>query len=315
MELDSSQWRSWPQGGSAPAEPQTPEPSYDPPGISTDELAGNAASCLRDWGLVELDKSAALSAELAATPVTIENIWRHHDAHPFVLLLLALDRYGEGVVEWLPDTVRMTFEKDGTVFSNGAFTKLLAARTLLGSPSPWRQWEVFHWVCRGLSGSAPSFVYLEEPEIGHLFVGADLLRLTEPKRKTGLEVDKYVAATFRTDGIHYAPPPLDFAQREIEQPQIQCQKCEAIHRDDNDTKCVSCGAAALKPLPYAFAASRDETKRLWEERKALPLERAVDGLPDSGAGNAVYRLLVQWDYARQIRSQMLQQLRMIGGTR
>lgn len=315
MDLDESQWQRWPEGGAATEVPRaTPElPSYDPPGISTGVLAGMAGDCLRDWKVT--DDSAKTAADTASSAVTPENVWKHRDSHPFVLLLLAIDLYGEDVVYWLPDTVKMTFERDGRALSNSAFTKLMAARTLLATPSPWRQWEVFHWISRGLAGVPPNFTFLEEPELGEMAVCADMMRLTDPHRKTSTEVDKFVAAVFKHEGIHFAPPPLDFAQREIEQGQISCPKCSAVHRDDGDTKCISCGSRELTKLPYVFAESRDATKALWDARSTLPLVTAVDGLPDGGAGNAVYRLLVQWDYARQVRAHLLQQLRMIGGHR
>jgi hypothetical protein len=318
VDIDSTQWRQWPPSGSASvrtAEAPAPQDAYEVPEISTEALAGQAASCLRDWDMFDHDKVAALVADVDSGVITPENIWRHHDAHPFVLLMLIIDKYGNEAVEWMPDTLKTTLERDGIALSNGSFTKLLAARILLASPSPWRQWEVFHWVSRALVGIAPNFTYLEEPELAHLFVCADVMKLADPKRKTGIEIDKYVAAALKHQGIHYAPAPLDFAQREIEQPQIQCKKCDAVHRDDNDVKCVACGSANLTKLPYAFAESRDAARKLWDERKSAPIEKAVAGLPNTGVGNAVYTLLVNWDYARRVRAQMLQQLRMIGSRR
>jgi hypothetical protein len=312
VEFEASQWGSWPRGGAAPAGTAPHEEVPEIHEISTDFLVGQAVDRIKDWEHPPREKTAEFVPDDSPS-ITAENIWRHRDAHPYVLLLLFLDRYGEESVYWLPDTAKLTLERDGTTISNSAFTKLMAARTLLATPSPWRQWEVFHWVTRGLAGLAPNFTYLEEPEIRHMFVGADLMKMVDPTRETSIEVDKYIAATFRNEGIHYAPEPLAFAQREIEQPQLHCTACDAIHRDDNDVRCVTCGSTHLKKLPYDFAASRDQTKTLWEARKNLPLLRAVDGLPDTGTGNAVYRLLVDWDYARHVRAQMVQQLRLIGG--
>lgn len=313
--IDESQWRSWPPKGSSAAafDASSPSESYECPDISTENLVGQAVDCVREWGVLG-DKTAAEETP-SATVITAESVWRSPDAHPFVLLLSMVNLYGEESVYWLPETVKTTFERGGRMLSNSSFTKIMAARTLVATPSPWRQWEVFHWVARGLSGVAPNFTFLEEPDLGDLAVCADLMRLTDRSRKTGIEVDKYVGAAFRAEGIHYAPPPLDFAQRELEQPKIQCEKCLAVHRDDNDTKCVACGSRNLTRLPYDFAASRDATKELWDARHKMPLVVAVEGLPDTAPGNAVYRLLTQWDRVNTARSQLLQQLRMIGGRR
>ncbi len=308
--FDPSDLRAWPLSGGQLAV-----------AFGEDELPPDVASLdigslvSRAVGSLSLEKTAAIESLPHVEPVSLATIWRHPEAHPAVLLLITLDRYGEGSLEWMPTTLRLTLDRDGSAPSNTNFTKLLAARTLLTTPSPWRQWEVFHWVARGLAGLAPSFSYLEEPELGHLFVMADLMHFADPARKTGIEVDKFVAAVFRTEGVHYAPEPLGFAQREIGQPQIHCRKCSATHRDDHDVKCISCGSPDLARIPSEFEASRSATQKLWDVRKTQPIATSLDNLPDTGVGNAVYRLLVGWGYARHARAQMIQQLRMISGTR
>lgn len=313
--LEEASWRSWPPKGGSSATPEPREEGgTESPSISTDTLVDRAVSCAQEWGGLD-EKTAALATADSTVAITNENIWRHTDAHPFVLYMLLIDRYGEEAASWLPETIRMTLEKDGTALSRSAYTKLLASSVLLASPSPWRQWEVFHWVSRGLAGLQPNIAYLEEPEVGHMFVMADLMHLTDPKRPFGTEVDKFVAAALAHDGIHYAPPPIDFAQHELDNPKIACKSCSTINRDDSDIRCISCGGTQLVRLPAEFAESRDAAKALWAARNKLPVGEAVDGLPDTGAGNAVYRLLVHWDYARRVRAHMVQQLRMVGGRR
>lgn len=315
MNLDESQWRSWPPaGGSAVTFNESPsEPSYECPEVSTESLVGQAVDCAREWGILG-DKTAAVE-DLKAPSVTAENIWRHPDAHPLVLAMLLIDRYGDSVTTWMPVTLQQTLEKDGIQISNSAYVKVLATFVLLASPAPWRRWEVFHWVARGLGGQQPNIVYLETPEIGHLFLMADMMKLTDPKRTTSAEVDKYVAATLKEDGIHYAPAPLDFAQRELSDAKIQCERCNTVNRDDNDVRCVSCGHRSLEKVPGEFESAKLAAEALWKARKNQPVLRAVDGLPDNGAGNAVYKLLVHWDYARRMRSHMIQQLKTAGGRR
>jgi hypothetical protein len=315
VDLDESQWRSWPSPGSSAEAFAVPAQTeqYECPDVSTESLVGRAVDCAREWGVLG-DKTAA-AEDIPNQPVTAENIWRNPDAHPMVLATLLIDKYGQSVVEWMPITLQQTLEKDGILLSNSAYAKVLSAFVMIASPSPWRRWEVFHWVARGLSGQQPNIVYLETPELGHLFVMADMMKLLDPKRQSGIEVDKYVAATLAEDGIHYAPPPLDFSQRELDDAKIQCERCNTVNRDDGDVRCVSCGNTKLTKLPGEFDVAKKATEALWNARKGLPIVRAVDGLPDSGPGNAVYRLLVHWDYARRVRSQMIQQLRAVGSRR
>lgn len=304
--FDPNELRAWPPSGGQLAV------SFggSPPDVESIDL-GSLVSRAVDSG----EKTAALESDPSVSPVSLATIWRHRNAHPYVLLLLVLDKYGESSLEWQPDTLKLTLERDGIELSNSSYTKILAVRTLLMTPSPWRQWEIFHWVCLGLAGIAPNFTYFEEPDLGHLFVGAELMHITDPKRVTGLEIDKFVAAVLKNEGIHFAPAPLDFAQRELSDAKLHCLHCHAIHRDDNDIKCISCGAPGLVKQPGDFSASMLESKKLWEARAGMPIERALDGLPNTGAGNAVYRLLVANAYAQQAHAHMIHQLKMIGGTR
>jgi len=303
--LDPSQYRSWPQGQrSADHEPETHAEPVESPEVSVHGLVSAITSTL---------DGDVKTAGVEQGSLNASNIWRHPDAHPLVLGLLLLDRYGEPYTEWHPDVLKLTLQRDGLVVSNASWTKILATRTLLQSPSPWRRWEVFHWVCRALSGMPPNFTYFEKPEIGHLVSGVNIMKAVDPKRTTGLDVDKFVAAVFRTEGYAFVPEPLEFARRELEGNQIECASCHAVHRDDNDVKCITCGSKDLKRLPYEFSALRDETEGLWKSVVKKPLAQALDGLPDTTAGNAVYNLLIEWDYARDIRARLVQQLRMIGG--
>lgn len=307
--LDENHVRTWPSpGGSAVLSggPDEAPPPEEP--ISVEALVTRAVESAD-----VAEKTAALRADARTDTPTMKDIWRHTDAHPIVLTLLLLDKYGQEYLDWHPDVLKLTLDRDGIAMSNRVWNKILAGRVVLTSPSPWRQWEVFHWVCRALNGESPNFVYFEEPELGHLVTGFQIMKLVDPKRQTSIEVDKFVAVAFKHEGIPFIPAPLDFAQRELEEPKIECLHCEAVHRDDNDVKCVTCGQPKLRKIPFEFEGLKAECQRLWDARSKLPLADAVENLPDTGAGNAVYRLLVEWDLARDVKSQMIQQLRMIGG--
>lgn len=299
LELDDV--RAWPRPGAAPeALPAEPAvlPSYHEPTL--DGLATRCTEQLSSWGVTDAgEKTAAAPASL----------WKDPSVHPVVLVLMLLDRYGPEYLDWDPEVLRVTLQRDSTQVSNHVFTKIMAGRVALMSPSPWRQWDVFHATARGLNGVQPNFVFLEVPEISHLMHGVDVLRLVDPQRQTAVEVDKFVAAALKNDGNVFAPSPLDFCRRELEDPQLECSKCHALHRDDNDTRCISCGSTALKKVPYEFEALRKKCEDLWSARVNMPLERAVDGLPTDAAGNLVYHLLVPWDYARRMRQLLLRQLR------
>lgn len=296
--MNLNDFRGWPIVGAKAVQEQVAEP-VEYAEATTGSLASRAVSTLQDWdpGHLAEDKTAA---EVS--------FWKNTEAHPVTLALTLLDRYGEECMLWEPEVLKVTLIRDGIQVSNVVWTKILAVRVLISSPSPWRQWEVFHWVSRGLAGHAPNFTYLELPEVGHLMLGADVCKIIDPTRHFAGEVEKFVAGTLLSDGQVFAPPPLEFAQRELENPQIECTACHALHRDDNDVKCISCGSTKLVKVPYEFAALRDRCAALWAARAKKQIGPAVEGLPEDAAGNLVYNLLLQWDYARQCRKQLLHQL-------
>jgi len=316
--LEEGSTRAWPPGGAEPVSSvlETP-PEADP--VDVEMLAQRAVDSIDDHSQAIADgmKLAALNSEASIDTTgyvpNTKSIWRHPNANPIALMLLLLDKYGQEYLAWHPDVLKLTLDRDGVALSNSVWNKILAGRVLLASPSPWRQWEVFHWVCRALAGESPNFVYLEEPQIGHLVAGYAMMKLVDPARTTAWEIDKFIAAVFKNDGIAFIPQPLDFAQRELEETKIECQHCNALHRDDNDVTCVTCGKGPLVKVPYEFEAEKSQTQDLWNARHNKPLADAVSNLPDTAAGSAVYRLLVEWSYAATVKAQMIQQLRMIGG--
>lgn len=304
IKLDESNLRSWPpSGASASSESHVAEQPSEIASIDTASLIHRALD-----GVFE--KEAA-----ETEPVPTKDLWKHPDANAIVLMLMLIDKYGQECLFWHPESLKLTMQRDGLEVSNKSWNKIMAGRVILNSPSPWRQWEVMHWVCRALCGETPNFIYLEAPEIGHLVTGFEMMKIVDPKRATSTEVDKYIAATFKSEGIPYIPFPLDEAQRELEDRQLECGNCNALHRDDNDIKCITCGSSKLTKVPFEFASIRDLCAKEFAARSPLHLSQAVDDLPDNGVGNAVYRLLVEWDLAKTVRSQMRQQLRMIGGAK
>lgn len=243
--------------------------------------------------------------------VTHKNIWRHPNAHPLVLMMLLLDRFGQDSLDWEPEALRLTLRKNDIQLSESVWQKILAARVILESPVPWRQWEQFHWVSMGLGGKTPSFVYLERPELGFIMSAVDQMKMIDKARPFAEDIDKFTAAVLRDMGVMYAPPPVQFAQEELDDRHIKCRHCGTHEKDDHDIKCIACGSKDLEHIAGEHEELAKKTKSMFEARKKFPLEHAVAGLGNSAADIATYRLLTHNEYRNQIRAQLLEQLRML----
>lgn len=303
----------WPFRHDPSTGPSVVKTASAPPQNDLRGLVSRIGHAAQSWSVAGgQSKTAAFGQETRTKPVTMRNIWVHHDASPMALMLILLDRYGEDLFEWEPETLKLTIDRELREPSNSVWTKILAARTIIHSPSPWRQWEVFHWCALGLSGSSPNFHYMEEPEIGHLLAGMDFMNTVDPERETQEEVDKFIAVAFKQEGIVYLPELFSEAREQLEEPMLECQDCGNKFEDDLDLRCISCASTKLTKIPYEHADARDETKRLFEERKGLDLKTAVKTLPETASGNSAYHLLVHWDHLKTTRTHTVQQLRMIG---
>jgi hypothetical protein len=201
--------------------------------------------------------------------------------------------------------------RDKILISNSVWTKIQSVRPLLNVPTPWRQWEIFHWVALGLNGEPPSFVYMEQPQIGHLAAAVDIMKIVDRSRPFGEDVDKFIAVVLKEAGVVYAPPPLDIAQRELDDPQIKCADCGAEDDDNDDVKCISCGSVNVQRVPGEFDELRDAVKRSFQARVGKPLEQAERGLEEDPVGVTTLRLLLHWDYRNMMRAQLVGQLRML----
>lgn len=296
--ISDTDYRHWSIGISADSISELDE--KDSPDLGG--LVQRSVEALSEWGELG-DKSAAAT--------NISALWRDSSAHPLALITLVLDKYGQEALEWHPDVLKLTLDKDGVALANSAWTKILAVRVLMLATSPWKRWSTFHWVARGLAGLSPNFTYLEDPEIWHLGLAVDCMKAVEPKRAVGLDVHKYVAATFASNGIRYAIPPLQFAQRELDEPRIKCMTCGALHRDDNDVKCISCGASSLKRLAPEFEQLRDQTKVWFDAHKNDTLDSLNPKL-DSPVEQCGARLVLEHYQIRERRRALASQLRSIG---
>lgn len=298
-------WHQWPAAGAAsfPMEKVAEEPTQSP----SPSMGALVTSIAKEIPKIH----AEAPSHVVPARMSLATIWRHPQAHPLVLTLLLLDRYGVDYLAWDADSLRMSLTKEKTLLSNSVWAKIQAARVVLNSPNPWRRWEVFNVVAQGLNGYQPNFGVYEPPQLGHVAAAIDVMKLVDPPREPLDEVRKYVAVLLRHEGVPYAPEPLAFAQKELDAPKLRCRKCGTLERDDNDVRCVACGSPDLVRVPGPYEGLRDRVRARVTPLLGKDAQIAVQSLEENDVDIPTETLLAHWGYRNAVRGQLVAQLHLI----
>jgi hypothetical protein len=262
----------------------------------------------------------------AGVPVSIRNLFTHHDSHPVVLDFALIKAFGVAWFNWEAETlwaeIQRTFQ---TQISELTRAKIQTVKTCHVSLLPWAKWQVFEKVIQGLNNVIPRFDTMQAPSVEQLYAGIDILD-TLRRQPFEDEVRLYMAAALLHDDIIYAPAPLDIIQTELSHPHYQCLDCGS---EDSalfhDGVCFECSrrwengtTLAGRPDPEAGNVGRnlkvvlkydpDSTERLWDLYKTKPTNAVADELPETQEGVHVARLLVARDYMNVRRRQLADQL-------
>lgn len=146
--------------------------------------------------------------------VTLANIFRHPDAHPVILDVLMLRKYGPDWLGWEPETIEHAIIQD---FSTGNISdlnlgKINACKTLHLVDSFWQRWEVFNWCTMAFNGIFPDFSVMQVPTVGQMLVSVDVAnRIREDSAWTD-EVLGFMRSVYKHDGMFVPVPPADMLE-------------------------------------------------------------------------------------------------------
>lgn len=171
--------------------------------VPRDDLAKEAEE-------VSHDEQASVHPVPAPSTLTAKSIFRHPDAHPIVLDLLLLKKYGIDWFLWEPETVEHLLTEDGSPISEVNFAKIQACKTLHVADSYWRQWEVFLWCTMGLNGILPDFVVMQIPTLAQCLVSVDIARRIRQDVQWSTEMRAYLEVVYRFEDVHVPLVPLEF---------------------------------------------------------------------------------------------------------
>lgn len=168
--------------------------------------------------LVETVEQPEVAKETAARPlvgsVTVLNFFRHPDAHPLVLDLCLLKKYGPDFLMWEPETLEVRIPQDfrTTEVSDVNLSKIQACRTLHLVDTFWERWEVFGWVTSALNGLFPDFDSVQVPTVAQCAIAVSIAKKIRDDVEWSSEVKAFLASVFRFEGIFLPLEPLDFLE-------------------------------------------------------------------------------------------------------
>lgn len=260
------------------------------------------------------------------TPVTLRNLFTHHDTHPVVLDFSLLKAFG---VEWYTWTAETIWAEIQRIFkmpiSEHARAKIQSVKTLHVSNGPWQHWHVFEKIIQGLNNNIPRWEVMQAPTLEQLYAGLDMLEHIRVQSFED-EVKRYMAASVLHEDVTFVPSPLDFIQLEVSQPYYRCRDCgsedSALFSDGTCSTCTQKFAPenglSLRPQQEILDQGRGRNLELLVRFDHRDVETRWNGVKDkptadvdlqeTAVDSQVAKLLVARDYANIMRRQLADQL-------
>ena len=261
-----------------------------------------------------------------STPLTLRNIFIHHDTHPIVLNFALIKAFGLEWYRWEPETIwaeiKRVFQSE---VSEHARAKINCLKTIMITSAPWTQWQVFEKVIQGLNNNIPRWNIMQAPNLSQLYAGIDILDSLRQAEFSD-EVRHYIAAAVLNEDVFFVPPPLDFVQTEVTQPYYVCAECKTEESAlFHDGICGVCSkkytpenGLGFRPDPATLAEGKARALELklrfdpsliearWNELKNVPSDQIEfnETLEDI----QVAKLIVARDYMNIRRKQLAEQL-------
>ena len=258
-------------------------------------------------------------------PVTIRNLFTHHDVHPVVLDISLMKQFGLDWLSWDISTLWAEIKNEfKTEISELSRAKIQCLKTCHISDMPWTKWQVFEKVIQGLNNNIPSFDLMQAASIEQLYAGIDILN-TIRKLEFSDEVKLYMASSVHLEEITFVPPPLDIIQLEVSRPHYRCLDCGTVESSlFHDGICTVCTrkvdpdkGASLQPdvsasqgvgknLEIIYEYHSDHIADRWKEVGGLQTSK-VD-FKETEEDVQVAKLMLARDYMNIRRRQMVDQL-------
>jgi hypothetical protein len=205
---------------------------------------------------------------------TLINIFEHPEAHPYVLDLALLKKYGPEWFEWEPETLELQIPQDFKTprISDLNMEKPQAVKTLHYVDDYWKAWQVFVACTMPLNNAFPDFEVMQIPTAVQCAVSvaiADRIRNDVPWSD---EMKLYVGVACKFDGIFCPIEPITFAEVDSEDYPVDCEDIKKrwpfVRRTGKVPDEETVEAEQLRRMLLIHEAVREDGDRL---RNQLPL--------------------------------------------
>lgn len=245
-------------------------------------------------------------------PLTRQTAFTFLDTHPLALDRLLAEKYGVHWLLWEPETLWVSIVKDFRLksdISNHARSCIQATKTIHSVDSFFTDWQVTQWCTQALDGIIPDFDVLQDTDPGQILHAVSCVSRLRGQVPYNDEVQSWMAACFLSEGLLYAPPPVEFIQDEISELQAHCERCGNVEWAVGLTECPECGAKKnqlrLKPK-YEW----QDIHTMWQIVKNMPLDSVV--LREDRIGVQIARLLTARDHVDEQMQKLNRQLLELG---
>ena len=157
------------------------------------------------------DGGAGSTKEPPRPPTTI-NLFQHPSAHPLILDLALLKKYGPEWLLWDIETVLWRVPQDfrTATISDLNLGKLQAVKVLHYVDSFWQKWEVFNWCTAAFNNLFADFGAVQVPSAAQMSVAVDIANRIRTDVPWELEVKLFIENALKFEGVFYPPEPLRF---------------------------------------------------------------------------------------------------------
>ena len=179
----------------------------------------------------EGEEEATISQVQNKVPaITSINLFRNPDAHPLVLDLALLRKYGIEWMGWERETLDIRIPQDfhTPTVSDLNMAKVQAVKTLHLVDTFWLQWEIFQVCCMSLNGLFPEFEVVYAPTVAQAMVAVDIANRIREDVSWSDEIRRYLAIVYRFDGLFCPQEPLHFVKMDTEGLPIDCEEISRL---------------------------------------------------------------------------------------